>query len=82
MKKNEKKRKKRRIDIEKEATPMQTAVLLQKKDNEMLSEMDIYIKSLQQQPTGKAKSEAVKALKRTGVLTAKGSVKVKIVSWE
>lgn len=61
---------------------MQTAVLLQKKDNEMLSEMDIYIKKLQQQPKAKAKSEAVKALKRTGVLNAKGSAKVKIVSWE
>lgn len=69
-------------NIEKEATSMQTAVLLQKKDNQMLSEMDSYIKQLQQQPRDKAKTEAVKALKRTGVLSSKGTAKKKIVSWE
>lgn len=70
------------IDKEKEAKPMQTAVLLQKKDNEMLSEMDSYILKLQRQPKETAKTEAVKALKRTGVLSSKGAVKKKIVSWE
>lgn len=78
MKKSEKRKK----HIEKEATPMQTAVLLQKKDNEMLLEMDTYIKKLQQQPKDKAKIEAVKALKRTGVLDTRGTAKKKIVSWE
>ena len=82
MKNNESEGKKKKKHIKKEATPMQTAVLLQKKDNKILAEMDSYIKKLQKQPKEKAKTEAVRALKRTGVLNTRGTVKKERVSWE
>lgn len=64
------------------ATPMEIAVMLQKKDKEMLSDMDAYIMKLKNQPKAEAKGHAVSALKRTGVLSSKGNSKKKIVSWE
>lgn len=67
---------------EKEATPMQIAVMLQKKDKETLSEMDAYIVKLKKQSKTAAKTHAVTALKRTGVLSSNGNSKKKIVSWE
>lgn len=68
--------------IKRGATPMEIAVMLQKKDKELLSEMDAYILKLKNQPKSEAKDPAVRALKRTGVLSSKGNSKKKIVSWE
>lgn len=67
---------------EKGANPMEIAIMLQKKDKELLSDMDAYIIKLRAESKPQAKTQAVKALKRTGVLTSKGSARKKIVSWE
>jgi len=67
---------------EKGANPMEIAVKLKRKDQEMLLDMDNYIKRLKSQPKSEASVCAVKALKRTGVLTQSGKSKKKIVSWE
>ena len=69
-------------NIDKGATPMEIAVMLQKRDKELISEMDAYILKLKQQPKTEAKGHAIKALKRTGVLNSNGRTKKKIVSWE
>ena len=67
---------------EERLTAMEIAILLRKKDDEKLAEMDAYIESLRKAPDNQAKEDAIKALKRTGVLNSKGTVKRKIVSWE
>lgn len=61
---------------------MEISNLLEKKDKKILSEMDAYIVTLKQQPKTDAKTQAIAALKRTGVLTLQGNAKKKIVSWE
>ena len=66
----------------KEAMFMSTAVLLKETKDKYLQEMDKYIMHLQAQPLDVAKQEAIRALKRTGVMTSNGKQKKKIVSWE
>ena len=69
-------------ELEKGMTSMEIANVLQKKDDELLAEMDAYISKLKARPQPEAKESAVKELKRTGVLSTKGNSKKKIVSWE
>lgn len=59
---------------------MEIALSLNSEQKKYLEEMDKYIKKLSDSP--QAEEEALAALKRTGVITQKGNLKKKIVSWE
>ena len=50
------------------------------KNVHIINDMDIFIEKLKNQPKAEAKPKAIAALKRTGVLTFKGTPKDHIVS--
>lgn len=68
-----------------EVDAMTTAKMLQKEEFQFANEMEAYVKKLKeltkQNGKGKYRQEAIEALRRTGVVTAKGKAR-KIVSWE
>ena len=51
-----------------------------KRDNPLAKDMNRYIKSLSQRDLSYRKKEASAALRRTGVVTVRGTLKKKIVS--
>ena len=68
-----------------EVDAMSTATVLRKEEYQFAEDMERYVDSLKQQhlnAADEAYTEARDALKRTGVITAKGTTKKKIVSWE
>lgn len=68
-----------------EVDAMTTAKMLQKEEFQFANEMEAYVKNFKaltkQNGKGRYRQEALEALKRTGVVTAKGNTR-EIVSWE
>lgn len=64
----------------KETSFMAIAVSLNREQDKYIKEMNEYIKKISASP--QAETEALEALKRTGVVTKQGNLKKKIVSWE
>lgn len=69
-----------------EVDAMTTATMLQKEEFQFAKEMEAYVKELKslrkQNGEEEYRQEALEALRRTGVVTAKGNTRKKIVSWE